>query len=477
MKKFYTQSAIVFCLAIILALLFSNRSIENAIASSFNQSNLISDGAFIDTNAMSVAEIQSFLNDKGSFLKSYSDGGRSAAQIIWDASHGYNEASGSINGISITSSIGTVSPKVLLVTLQKEQSLISRTSDPGSSITNKAMGYGCPDSGGCSSTYSGFTKQVENGAWQLRYNYERAQGTGFSDYQVGQSTTFSDWNGNNSVTFDNRATASLYRYTPHVYNGNYNFWNLFTNTYSFENSAYGFRWAGQSNYPRIIPGSTATLTISYVNIGSNTWNKSSTNLGILTASNKNFNSGDWYHDTRPATLNETSVVPGATGTFTFNVAVPTNQSAGTYRFYVKPVQENVRWIDEAVAWWDITVPQGYTASWSSQSVYPTISRGGSTTLTIYYRNTGGSTWMRGNFNLGILTTPDKNFNPGNWYHETRPATLNEASVAPGAVGSFTFTISVWQYANTGTYRFYVKPVQENVRWIDEAVAWWDLTII
>ena len=235
-------------------------------------------------------------------------------------------------------------------------------------------------------------------------------------------------------------------------------------------------WSSQSVYPTIAPGSSTSLTIAYNNTGSSTWTQGNFNLGIYRSEDRTWESS-WYNWARPATLNETSVAPGATGTFTFNVAVPTNQSAGTYRFYVKPVQENVRWIDEAVAWWDITVPQGYTASWSSQSVYPTISRGGSTTLTIYYRNTGGSTWMRGNFNLGILTTPDKNFNPGNWYHETRPATLNEASVAPGAVGSFTFTISVWQYANTGTYRFYVKPVQENVRWIDEAVAWWDLNIV
>ncbi|KKP88441.1 MAG: Curculin domain protein (Mannose-binding) lectin, partial [Berkelbacteria bacterium GW2011_GWA2_35_9] len=388
MKKFYTQSAIVFGLAVIMALIFSNRSIENVIASSFNQNNLISDGAFIDKDSMSVTEIQNFLSDKGSYLKDYSSGGRSAAQIIWDASHGYGDASGSINGISVTTSTGTVSPKVILVTLQKEQSLISRTTQNDSAL-NAAMGYACPDSGGCSSTYAGFTKQVENGAWQLRYNYERAQGTGFSDYQVGQSTTFSDWNGNNSVTFDNRATASLYRYTPHVYNGNYNFWNIFTNTYSFESPAYGFRWAGQSGYPTVAPGSTTTLTITYTNIGSNSWN-SSTNLGIYRSEDRTWESG-WYTWARPATVSPSSVAPGETGTFSFNIAVPANQPAGTYRFYVKPIQENVRWIDEAVAWWDITVPHGYTASWSSQTAYPTIAPGASTSLTIAYNNTGSST--------------------------------------------------------------------------------------
>lgn len=193
-------------------------------AAIFNPNELISDADFINYNSMTVEEIQTFLSSKGSFLANFSENNRSAGQIIWDASHGYGDASGSINGIVINSSTGTVSPKVILTTLQKEQSLISRTSDPEVSITNKAMGYACPDSKPCNPTYSGFTKQVENGAWQLRYNYERASGKNFSDYQVGQSAIFLNENNSYNVAFNNRATAALYRYTPHIYNGNYNFW-------------------------------------------------------------------------------------------------------------------------------------------------------------------------------------------------------------------------------------------------------------
>src|SRR3989344_3280013 len=101
--------------------------LPRATAASFNSSNLISDGEFIDINSMTKNEVQAFLEGQGSYLQSYSDGGRSAAQIIYDAAHGYGDASGSINGISVTSATGTVNPKVLLVTLQKEQSLISKT--------------------------------------------------------------------------------------------------------------------------------------------------------------------------------------------------------------------------------------------------------------------------------------------------------------------------------------------------------------
>ena len=195
-------------------------------AEGFDPSRLIDDSHFIAINNLTIAEIQGFLSDQCGFLATYSENGRSAAQIIYDASHGFGDASGDWAGITINSSTGTVNPAVLLVTLQKEQSLITRT-EAGQNVLDTAMGYGCPDSGGCNPAYQGFTKQVENAAWQLRYNYERAQGHGFDDYQVGQSFAFNDYNGLHEGVFGNRATAALYRYTPHVYNGNYNFWNLF----------------------------------------------------------------------------------------------------------------------------------------------------------------------------------------------------------------------------------------------------------
>lgn len=199
---------------------------SSTLASGFDSSQLISDGNFTGVDDFSQSDIQNFLNEQGGFLATYSENGRTAAKIIYDAAHGVGDASGDFGEISINTTTGTVSPAVLLVTLQKEQSLITRTT-ASQAVLDTAMGYGCPDSGGCNPAYQGFTKQVENAAWQLRYNYERAQGHGFGDYQVGQSFCFDDYNGTHCGNYGNRATASLYRYTPHVYNGNYNFWNLF----------------------------------------------------------------------------------------------------------------------------------------------------------------------------------------------------------------------------------------------------------
>jgi hypothetical protein len=200
---------------------------------------LVSEGDFVDINSMSVASIQSFLNGKSGYLATAPTGqlgdragGRNAAQIIYDAAHGAGEASGSLNGITINSSTGSISPRALLVTLQKEQSLVTRT-DYSQNALDKAMGYGCPDSGGCNAKYAGFTNQVEWAAWQLRYNYEAAGydeawwASHYSTYYYAGYSRSHNWSSDYYVvTYKNRATASLYRYTPHVGYGNYNFWRL-----------------------------------------------------------------------------------------------------------------------------------------------------------------------------------------------------------------------------------------------------------
>ncbi len=204
----------------------------NTEAAEFNPDNLISDRDFVNINDMNVEDIQKFLDSIGGILKDYSENGRSAAQIIYDASHGYGDAAGvSFDGIiEINASTGTVNPKVLLVTLQKEQGLITRT-DYSQHSFDWAAGYGYSDS--CL-LYVGFTKQVENAAWQLRYNYERAQDNDMVGYQVGDNvhlynTLPNPFGGSSEqdVHLENRATASLYRYTPQVYNGNYNFYRLY----------------------------------------------------------------------------------------------------------------------------------------------------------------------------------------------------------------------------------------------------------
>ncbi len=290
MRRFLTQFLVV---ALVTQLGFGyptfTRAIDTSRVSFYNAATyngLISDGDFVSVDSMSAADIQSFLSGKSSYLAQFSENGRSAAQIIYDAAHGYGEASGSLKGITISTSTGTISPRALLVTLQKEQSLVTltesdRNANPDSYTNrlNRAMGYGCPDSGGCSDTYKGFTNQVEWAAWQLRYNYEIAGqsaswwNTNYpptssdcsSQYYVGKvcslSNTVNSWDGwtppsTTSINMGNKATAALYRYTPHVFNGNFNFWY------------YMVSWFGIGGATVSITSSNDTSTVSSRTYGS-----------------------------------------------------------------------------------------------------------------------------------------------------------------------------------------------------------------
>jgi hypothetical protein len=122
-------------------------------------------------------------------------GGQSAAQIIYNAAQTYQ-----------------INPEVLLTTLQKEQGLV--TDDwPWVSEYQSAMGYACPDSGGCSTNYSDFYEQVDGAAWQFRYYLNNP---GAFNYWIGPNTIdYAPGCGGSTVNIQNAATAALYIYTPY----------------------------------------------------------------------------------------------------------------------------------------------------------------------------------------------------------------------------------------------------------------------
>lgn len=227
--------------------------------------NLINNSSFIDINSMSVADIQSFLASKGSALATLPPdrlgshaNGRNAAQIIYDAAHALDSDSsgplpdGIYNGIKVNPSTGTVSAKIILTYLEKEQGLIAGDTNPDQDSLDCAMGYDITGDG-CHAMFDnhpslrGFANQVGNGAWQLRYDYEYAvRGTKPSGpathYVVGENfQAYGEYKYNNpgsqyynpryygpfNVTMSNAATAAVYSYTPYVFDSAYNFWKIF----------------------------------------------------------------------------------------------------------------------------------------------------------------------------------------------------------------------------------------------------------
>ena len=252
----------------------------------FDPSNLLSDERFADTATLGgAAGIQKFLESQGSVLADTSaeflqklrepgDSGlksrlpdprpnlgrlRTAAELIYDAATNAG-----------------LNPQVVLVTLQKEQSLVTGKFASGSSLQralDHSLGYGCPDEGGCSDIFYGFYFQLFGNfdAQDNRYigapaalirsfSYESggvrigrgpvvdAAGNAFGNgtrtrtSRRGDTITLENTQGpphnapaTQTVTLTNFATTALYRYTPHVYNGNYNFFKFFTAWFKYAN--------------------------------------------------------------------------------------------------------------------------------------------------------------------------------------------------------------------------------------------------
>ncbi|MGX1701257.1 FG-GAP repeat domain-containing protein [Microbacterium sp. NPDC055357] len=225
--------------------------------SKFQPGNIISDAVFFNKNTMTEAQIQSFLQSKVSScvagytcLKDKYDTSRTttADAMCGAYSGGVRERASRII-YKVAQACG-INPQVILVTLQKEQGLVTHR-DPSDWRYTIAMGQGCPDTAACDTRYYGFFNQVYGAAWQLK-RYGNPPGTSnyFNWYAPGKT-----WNvrfhpnascGSTPVYIQNQATANLYYYTPYQPNaaairagyaaandpcssyGNRNFYNYFT---------------------------------------------------------------------------------------------------------------------------------------------------------------------------------------------------------------------------------------------------------
>jgi len=246
---------------------------QAADAREFNAGNIMSDFVMTNKNSMTKDQIQSFLKSKnhcnnrdihmagwypnvsynikdGKFVCMADEDfdGETAAKIIWQAGQDYG-----------------INPQVLIVLLQKEQGLVTDTW-PNNVQYRTATGYGCPDTAPCEAEYFGFRNQVRNAARFFRAYQDNAPGW-YKPYWTGDNII--KWHPNSDcgtslVNIENRATASLYSYTPYRPNqaalnaqygigdscssyGNRNFWLYFTD------------WFGTTQVDITIPQSDAYI--------------------------------------------------------------------------------------------------------------------------------------------------------------------------------------------------------------------------
>ena len=274
-------------------------------ASDWIAGRIIDDAVFFNKDAMSVGQIQAFLNAKVPVCDTWgtqytgrwnSSAGRYYTRAEWGALVGNpapftclkdyrenpstNQSNYSNPGASIPGAISAaqiiwnaaqqygINPQVLIVTLQKEQGLV--TDDwPYQRQYTYAMGANCPDTpSGCDPAYSGFATQMNRGAYLFNHYKNN-----INDYNYNVGSNYILWNvsssgcGGGTVNIQNIATAMLYIYTPYQPNqaslnnmygtgdgcsayGNRNFWRYFND------------WFGSPTATFLLRGSSPTVYLA-----------------------------------------------------------------------------------------------------------------------------------------------------------------------------------------------------------------------
>lgn len=401
---------IVFIIGVVGLISFHTHQTDAAPVVGFKPGLIIDDSVFTNKKTMDVSQIQQFLNSKMTncdtdgtqpasdfgrpdlthaqyaasvgwpappyiCLRDYSENGTSSSQIIYNAAQQYN-----------------INPQVLIVLLQKEQSLVT-DNWPLPSQYRKATGYGCPDTALCDSQYNGFTNQV-NWAATLFRAIMNASPTWYSPFIVGNNKIYynpgpciqvdsngtcvkrdPDACGSSIVNIQNRATQALYSYTPYQPNqatldagwgtapcgayGNRNFYLYFTGWFG---NTTGPDYAGTvdsvelfSDAPLTVPankvGSKYILQPSQIyyaritatNTGRVVWD-GMTNLGTSMPIDRTsaLYSPTWINPYRVVTVGNESTAPYDSSTVSFQLNAPSSPSLLSESFNL--VQDGVAWM-------------------------------------------------------------------------------------------------------------------------------------
>src|SRR2546425_827887 len=245
-------------------------------------------------------------------------------------------------------------------------------------------------------------------------------------------------------------------------------------------------WASQTTLPAMQPAAQGTVTLQFRNIGTKTWTKgvvgSQVALGVrgdsTAYSSMGMNVG-WPLPNRVALQNESTVAPGAVASFTFTVKAPLG--AGTVAIPLRPVIDGVAWLEDQGVFVPVTTLVDYHSAWVSESAFPTLKVGQiSGPLSIVFRNAGSQSWNKGTLGqearLGVNL--DNEMWSGlsvNWPYTTRPAVQTEATVLPGATGTFTFQVKA--PATPGTYAIHLRPVIDGVWWMEDEGVFLYITVV
>jgi len=115
---------------------------------------------------------------------------------------------------------------------------------------------------------------------------------------------------------------------------------------------------GEAPFPTVAPGQTAEWVIAFTNAGTTGWDQrraTAVRLGTWSPQDAPslFATTTWIAPNRPAEQTTTWVGPGQQAWFRVQLKAP--DAPGMYRLYLRPVIEGVEWLENVVAYVDVSV--------------------------------------------------------------------------------------------------------------------------
>jgi len=398
-------------LTLVTTILFSSSA-----GAAFRSNNLIDDGFLDNYNSMNAAQINAFLNTFANSCISTNSGFESVLPTGYTPLGGFTYGGYVSAGdtIATAAKIYEINPRVLITTLEKEQSLVTGQNNstyclPSLSGNHKyaaATGYGCPDSV-TTFSYSGLSLYRRNGVAQT---------------DVGPTCV----NSSLKAGFSQQVIRAA--------------WLL---KFGEQRSKGNIAW----------------------NIQKTGWDNSDDPASCYT--------GPMTQGSRKRCPTDVSAVPydGITTIDGVQTHMDTGGTAALY-WYTPHFHGNQLFVSLYEGWFGPT--KGIDYSWQYNGI--SFSTGSSnltgnsqSTVTITVQNTGNQSWSDSNFPVRLATfSPTNHASPlfdTSWISNNRLATISPSTVLPGDTATFTFKINVPNL--NGFYQERFNLVAEGSTWFPD----------
>lgn len=204
--------------------------------------------------------------------------------------------------------------------------------------------------------------------------------------------------------------------------------------------------------PAAFLGASKTAVISAMNVGTKTWQQNDVRLRVYGPNDapSAFRAKNWTDVAGNFPLDQQSVAPGQTGTFTFPITTPQTPGLYSHRFVIARLDNGP--IASNILTGESRADSKWQAVKESAKIPVALKRGWSRTVTVEFTNTGAATWTR-SMRLSVtgqVGTKSSVFRAASWKAPNGSIAPQQAKIRPGETATYTFVLHA--PARPSTYR-------------------------